>query len=218
MSARRNAPYPGVGAGVVLAETIWTRTLRELREYGESSSEGLVFWGGVVVNADLLVTGLYLPKHSPQGGRARLTSEESRWLLRALRIRDEKLLAQVHSHPGSAFHSTGDDNLAASFHSGYLSVVVPQYARDVTDVEQCAVFEFDGSSFFEIPSKSISQRFAVRSLVESRRPERPQDTEIDKVEGWLRTIVSNLKQKLTELRKLLRSSLPERSFRSPRGK
>ena len=35
------------------------------------------------------------------------------------------LLAQVHSHPGAAFHSSRDDLNAASPWPGFISIVVP---------------------------------------------------------------------------------------------
>ncbi len=133
----------------------------------------------------------------------RLTREESRWLLRTLRARDEKLIAQVHSHPGSAFHSPGDNERAASFHPGYFSIVVPGFARNIEAIEDCALFEFDGREFRSISSDSAARRVQFTSLVAVRTPEplKSQPTSQGDEPGWLRTIVSKLKQKLTGRRR-----------------
>ena len=43
-----------------------------------------------------------------------------------------KVVAQVHSHPGKAFHSEADDQWAIVRNVGALSLVLPQFARHAT--------------------------------------------------------------------------------------
>lgn len=114
------------------------------------------------------VTGIYLPEHEARGPCAALQPDERRWLLRELARRDEKLLVQVHSHPGIAYHSDGDDAGAASFHEGFLSLVVPRYGRDVRHLQECAVFEFFRGSFVPVPPDSIAGRLVLESLIVRR--------------------------------------------------
>jgi hypothetical protein len=149
-------------------EEAWLRTLEEIRMYGGRRSEALLFWGGILSASAAQVTGVYLPGHRPDGAHAALSKEESRWLVRQLHGRDEKLIAQIHSHPGEAYHSDGDDAGAASFHIGFLSIVVPQYGRGVACLSECAIFEFDGTRFTELKAGDIAQRFRVQRLVEPR--------------------------------------------------
>jgi hypothetical protein len=52
-------------------------------------------------------------------------------LMAHLRARKLGLAAQVHSHPGRAFHSEADDAWASVRHEGALSVVVPNFAAGV---------------------------------------------------------------------------------------
>lgn len=198
MIARRAIPYPGLGTTLMVPVEVWRRTLDIVRAYGAERSEALVFWGGVVSGEVLQVTGVYLPSHQPQGGCVRLTSEESRWLLRRLRDRDEKLLAQAHSHPGDAFHSGGDDRGAASFHAGYLSVVVPRFGHDVIGVEECEVLECDGSGFAALAPGERTRQIRLVATVEERvsgpAPRR-------KERGWLNSIASSLRRRLTAQRR-----------------
>lgn len=169
VTGRRAVPYGGVGASLVIPQEIWERTLTLVRAFGRRNSEALVFWGGIVsADGSAQVTGVYIPRHAAQGDRVRLEALESRWLLRRLRERDEKLLAQVHSHPVDAFHSSGDDAAAASFHAGYISIVVPCYGRGVRDLSPCAVFEYDGAQFRAVDAASVGARFRVLPLVEER--------------------------------------------------
>ncbi len=40
------------------------------------------------------------------------------------------VLAQLHTHPGMAFHSLADDRLALPRQTGAISIVVPDYGAD----------------------------------------------------------------------------------------
>lgn len=195
--SHRATPYPESPATLIVPDHVWRLTLEEIGRYRAHNSEALVFWGGVVLNRTAIVTGLFLPTHSSQGACVALTPEEARWLLRRLRNRDEKLLAQVHSHPGDAHHSTGDDRRAASYHPGYYSIVVPDYGRGVTSIEQCTVHLYGGQDFSPLPNSVASTLIQVTPTIERPRPvpikafiptPRPRP-------GWYRWIASKLKQR-----------------------
>ncbi|HEV8683418.1 MAG TPA: Mov34/MPN/PAD-1 family protein [Actinomycetota bacterium] len=192
---RRAQSYPGVGAAIFIPAEAWERTLAVVRTYQRESSEALVFWGGMVTGEAVQVTGVYVVGHDPQGGTVRPTPSETRWLVRRLRERDEKLVAQVHSHGGSAFHSSGDDERAASFHPGYLSVVVPRFGRGVRDLQDCAVLEFDGGGFRGMGVEEAARRVRVLPLVDERpggfRARRRRKR------GWITSIASSLRARLT---------------------
>jgi hypothetical protein len=161
VSARRLA-YPAPGYAVRIPRALWRGALDTMRLYGRLESEGLVYLAGVVVGPDqLAATSLYRLHHKPQGHRVEVTPKESRTLLRTLRHRDEKLVAQLHSHGGVAWHSAGDDAHATSFHAGFLSVVVPDFGEGVLDIGDCAVFEFDGERFRPLDHAEVARRTVV---------------------------------------------------------
>lgn len=161
-SKRRSVSYPGYGGPIYLPKFIWDETLRSLSQYRTANSECLVYWGGVIgAGKDVVITSLLRPNHSFQGWRVQLDSTEMKNLLRTLRIRDEKLMAQIHSHPGGAFHSPGDDEMATSFHNGFISIVVPNFAKNITLLSECAVFEYCEKNFVKLTSEQISRRFVV---------------------------------------------------------
>jgi hypothetical protein len=87
-----------------------------------------------------------------------------RALLRALRQRDEKLVAQIHSHPGEAFHSFGDSQHATSYHPGFISIVLPNFGKGVHSLLDCAVFEFR-SGFEALTHEEIVARFVIQPQI-----------------------------------------------------
>lgn len=170
IAPRRSAPYPAVGNPVHVPLELWSMSVSELRSYAAARAEAIVFWGGVVCGEHVQVTGLYVLRHSAQGGTVRLTRGETRWLLRELRQRDEKLLAQFHSHPREAYHSDGDDQHAAAFHDGFLSIVAPDHAVNVRLPSDCAVHEYRDGRFLQLSPPEIDARLNLRSWVARRCP------------------------------------------------
>lgn len=51
-----------------------------------------------------------------------------------------RLVAQLHTHPGEAYHSDTDDRYSIVTARGGLSIVVPNFARDELRLEECAVY------------------------------------------------------------------------------
>jgi len=163
--SRRGIPYPGSGGKLYIPDQIWNQSLSSLSYYRQYNSEGLVYWGGVVgADGSILVTALFNVNHVPQGWRVKPESITVKQLLKHLRVRDEKLVAQVHSHPGTAFHSAGDDKLAISFHPGLISIVVPNFAAGVTSVQECAVYEYD-EGFSQLSKSEVGNRIVIYQQV-----------------------------------------------------
>jgi hypothetical protein len=173
----RSTPYPPPGYAVRIGHLEWTRCLETMRayarlgsEHGERGAEALVYLGGVVAGGQVIVTGLYRLHHEPQGDRVVVTPEEARWVLATLRGRDEKLVAQVHSHRGFAGHSHGDDVWATSFHEGFLSIVIPRFGAGVYAPVQCAVLEYRGGDFLELTRDEVAHRIRIDPEIIERVP------------------------------------------------
>ena len=66
-----------------------------------------------------------------------------------------KLCAQVHSHPGPAYHSTTDDTFPIATAIGSLSIVVPDFAAEPFAVERSAVYRLLASGWARVnPSEA----------------------------------------------------------------
>lgn len=163
------APYPERGFRVRIPAEIWAQTLDVIRRYanrsaptGREGSEGLVYLSGVPTSTEVLVTGLLELGHLPQGDRVVVTREEARWLVRSLAVRDEKLIAQVHSLRELAGHSAGDDTWATSFHEGFVSIVVPRFGIKVNSVTGCAVLEYQGGAFRDLSPDEVARRILIQ--------------------------------------------------------
>jgi hypothetical protein len=100
---------------LTISRSLVAETLGHLREAGDRPAEGIVLWLGRPAAGAIWI--------APEGMAALLG-----------KLGDERLFvaAQVHSHPGAAFHSEADDRWAIVRHVGALSLVVPHFARATT--------------------------------------------------------------------------------------
>ena len=107
-------------------------TLDEIRSAGRRGRECGVLWLGRRNEGCVRIVEAYRPAQNasdrmfefPPGSMAALEQKliQERYMIPA----------QVHSHPGRAFHSLADDHGAVIRHGGALSLVVPDFGLQTT--------------------------------------------------------------------------------------
>lgn len=120
-----------------LAKDVVRRTFHTFRECGRGQCECAVFWTGPA--GDDLVDGLEHPIHqrSPFGYEV-----DDNWLTgfwRHLAVSRRSVKAQVHTHPGQAFHSRTDDDWPIVSQPGFISIVLPDFAAGKPSLERAWV-------------------------------------------------------------------------------
>ncbi len=120
-------------------------TERFLRQHGLHGHEGMVFWGGVPFEGLVEIRRAMHPAQSCSAVSVDIDPAAVQQMYRTLETHREILVAQVHSHPGGAFHSARDDAFPATFLVGYLSIVVPDFCRrGLRFLEDCSVWIHTG--------------------------------------------------------------------------
>ena len=118
-----------------LPASVLTETIRMMADCGKSQCECVIYWTGPAVN-DGTVDGWEHPAHrrSPYGYQIDDTWLTQYWFQLARQGR--AIRAQVHTHPGLAFHSETDDHWPVVTQPGFLSIVVPNFAMGPTDLNK----------------------------------------------------------------------------------
>lgn len=120
---------------------VLVETERYLRAVGVLGKECTVFWGGVGKGDVADVRSIYYPSQTSTAVSVDVNPEAVHEMYGMLDLRNEILVSQVHTHPGTAFHSGTDDSFPATFLVGFLSIVVPDFCRlGLDDFSNCAVF------------------------------------------------------------------------------
>lgn len=109
-----------------VAGEVLPATFKALQNCGQGECECAVYWTGP--NDDRSVDGVEHPIHkrSPFGYEI-----ESDWLTdfwKRLAGAKRSVKAQIHTHPGDAFHSASDDRWPIVSQAGFISIVLPNFA------------------------------------------------------------------------------------------
>lgn len=93
--------------------------------------------------------------HTPEGLLVMIDGEAIFELNRASYERGEILAAQIHAHPGRAYHSGADDALALVRLPGALSIVVPDFAGGPMRPKHWSVHRRDSDSCWRPLPRSV---------------------------------------------------------------
>ena len=111
-----------------------------LRELSDDRTEAVLLWVGVRNHAHARVWRIVVPEFTSTWRHFEVSLDVRIALASALAAEGEMVLAQLHTHPGPAFHSGADDRLALPRHTGAISIVVPDFAADWNgDLEDVSV-------------------------------------------------------------------------------
>lgn len=119
-------------------------TQKHLIATGKRGLEGMALWVGIANGSTAKITEVIIPKqqgHRTDHGLAvSVPGDELHRINVYLYKTKQRLIAQVHSHPTEAFHSTMDDRYAIATVLGSFSIVVPDFATGPFEIEKFATY------------------------------------------------------------------------------
>jgi hypothetical protein len=136
---------------MLIPQAIAVHTLRALQYFGGSGCEGLVLWLGSVQDDQAVVYQAFTPPQqaisSEDGVGYFVTSDTLFQLNRTLLQTGMRLIAQIHSHPGAAYHSPMDDRYAIVTEDGGVSLVVPDFGKAPVEPASWAAYRLHGATW-----------------------------------------------------------------------
>jgi proteasome lid subunit RPN8/RPN11 len=141
-------------------------TIVRLRRGGDRGEERVVLWLARSVARDpASVIEVYEPDQICAGNYFKLPAESMRLLMEHLRSTRRKVVAQIHTHPGEAFHSEADAEWAIVRHVGALSLVLPRFAERTTPsrfLDEVMIYEYSSDRQWLLqPNRGDAARVAV---------------------------------------------------------
>lgn len=141
-------------------------TIDHFRKSGSRGCEGIVLWLARRQDDRQIVELVYEPIHEAAADFFRIPPKGMQELMGVLDEKGLRVAAQVHSHPGRAFHSLADDKWAIVRHQGALSIVLPWFAARTTTetfLDDAAVFELDNRNrWCEVSKNAYKNVLEVR--------------------------------------------------------
>lgn len=155
----------GSTAAIWVCEAVVGHTVDVLRRNGSPKQphEGVAYWAGRRSGSDVFVTTCIAPAARTTYGSFDTSSHTNARVIMYLADAGLELIGQVHSHPGASVdHSRGDDKRALMPYEGFLSIVVPHYARrGMRPLTTCGVHLFEKSRFRRLTDSEIETRFRI---------------------------------------------------------
>lgn len=141
-----------------ISSDLLAQTFAFFRSCGEGKRECQVVWTSPWADPDV-ITAVVHPRHRAYRGGFDI---DSAWLnefwLELARV-EQGIRVQAHTHPRTAFHSKTDDAYPMVSSTGFLSLVVPNFAMGPVGFEDAYLTEIQADgSWRQVP---IESRFEV---------------------------------------------------------
>ena len=159
---------PKVITRYCIHDSILYDTLYHLREVGDEHREGIAYWSGILDKDKARITrAIFADSFSEFQNEqcfAHVSLDTVFRIGEEIHEKHEILFAQIHTHPGKAFHSLVDDIHPISHRLGFVSIVIPNFARNITSLSECAIFEYLGkANWNELSDNQVADKFIVES-------------------------------------------------------
>ncbi len=132
---------------VLVPRELAEETQLALRKRGVTGHEALVLWAGRrmpgahhVLGVEAILMPVQTAIRTADGIGLLVEGDELFRINVWLHQEKLTLVAQIHSHPGKAYHSDTDDQYAVVTTIGGLSLVAPNFARGPFALQHCAVY------------------------------------------------------------------------------
>lgn len=151
----------------LVTEQVLQVTRKELRRFAlagiqDGGHEGLVLWGGYLMEGMTAVITVIRPRVEHSRGRVHVDEGAFAAAVQEIRGAGLVLVGQVHSHPGSdTRHSDGDDELIALPTEGLLSIVAPAYGTEFQTLGDASVHQFQDGRWVMCSPKSVDDQMTV---------------------------------------------------------
>lgn len=125
---------------IILTSTC-VRGIQEcLRPNIKKEHEGVCYLVGKTDGYISLAVSAIRPQAKTTSGSFFVDKPAMALIVRAAANYNLQVIGQLHTHPGQAFHSEGDNQGAHIAYDGYISIVLPDYGKSSPS--------FDGAAFF----------------------------------------------------------------------
>lgn len=127
---------------LIIARSCYDGLIAALRPATARRHEGVALLLGRGDAAVKIALHTVRPVATTSAGSFQISAVEMARVIAVASRLDLEIVAQVHTHPGEAYHSQGDEEGARIRYDGYISLVIPDYGVRLPRLDQAAVYSF----------------------------------------------------------------------------
>ncbi|MBI5103311.1 MAG: Mov34/MPN/PAD-1 family protein [Nitrospirae bacterium] len=141
---------------LILGESVIKALQDCLSKEIHQKNEGVAYLFGQSDDVTTLAVSAYKPEAETTPGSFFVSAPSMAKVVRAASNLGLQVVGQVHTHPGHAFHSNGDNAGARIAYSGFVSIVLPSYGRHLPSLNGAAFYMYYAErGFVELNSRSV---------------------------------------------------------------
>ncbi len=150
---------------VSIPEDLVQQAHLHLQRVGKLGYEGVALWAGKRDREVFFVTHTIIPAQTPlrlpSGVCYFVDATELHRLNVWLYKQQLTLIAQLHSHPEEAYHSSTDDAFPIVTTVGSFSLVIPNFAQHAFILEACAIYRLHNIGWVQVSSDNAGRIFQI---------------------------------------------------------
>lgn len=147
---------------VLVPSWIITKTCKFLQKGGEKGKEALSLWVGRPENNFFNIKDVLFPEQISNRLFFHVSDKELDKINRELYKKNLSLIAQIHSHPRAAFHSSIDEKYPIMTTLGGFSIVIPSYGFiSSNNFHEYAVYRLTEKGWVEFTQKEVGAIFSI---------------------------------------------------------
>jgi hypothetical protein len=165
-SSRPSRPY-----SIIFPALLVEQAARHLWQHGQQRLEQLALWAGTATPDGVVITALMLPETKATWGWVYVLPAEQPRIVDWLRHCGQLLFAESHTHgdgPWATELSDEDRRHPAGRQDGFLTIIVPSYARKGIDFRRAGVWECCDLVWHKLSPQAVRDRLRIVSDQEAR--------------------------------------------------
>ena len=147
---RRPSSRPSINCTVVLTSKCLEHVSEGMAVDTQLRHEGIVYFIGLTTGSTTLALAAVFPDAATTPGSVDVSAAEIGKIVRVAAESGLQVVGQLHTHPESAFHSTGDLAGMRIRYPGYVSIVVPEYGALLPSLQHSHTLMWTGTGFQEV--------------------------------------------------------------------
>lgn len=140
----------------LIVQSAYEALLEALEPTNSLGHEGIVFLLGRVDGPRTICMQSVRPRARTTPGSFRVSAIDMARVVGLATTRDLQIVGQIHTHPGDAFHSDGDEDGANIRFEGFTSIVIPFYGIALPHLTGSAVYRYQKREWISLPLSSVS--------------------------------------------------------------
>lgn len=147
---------------IIISKILIKKTFKFLQKHGYNENESHAIWAGIDHIDEFKITDVFFPIQTNLPFSYEVNEDEEHKINVKLNKLSIVAIAQIHTHPVNAFHSSTDNEWPSVILPGSISVVIPNYGFiEIFDIDTWEIYMYDGLNWQHVSKMEAKKLFRI---------------------------------------------------------